>query len=321
MRPSERGTILITVLWVVTVLAIIVLGLVFEARRDVDRTILLRDRSRAYWLARAGIEAAKYDLALAKVNADPENQAKSYYRYDLDMGRVECAVASDSARMPVNTTAPELWRQALLGLKVEQGEADQIVDAILDWRDQDDETRINGAERDHYLSETPAYEPRNGPFMSVEELLLVRGISEELFYGAYSQGQRQPGLVDLVGLGNANQPRLDINSANEAVLMVFLQISREEALAIIEARQQQPFTNVQEAGALIDLEAADNLEQFFMAYQGNQYTIRCTGNVYNSPARYTVEEVARYVGGGQLFVTIAHKDFSLDHAQGVEENP
>ncbi|MCB1052777.1 MAG: general secretion pathway protein GspK [Acidobacteria bacterium] len=316
MAHSKRGTILITVLWVVTILVVIVLGMVYEARKDVDRTILMRDRSKAYWLARAGVERAKYDVAVSKLSANEEDQSKSFYRYEMTEGFVECSIESDSAKMPLNTGNRDLWKQAFKVFQLEESAIDELCDAIIDWRDPDDETQLNGAERDYYQSLNPPYEPRNGPFMSVEELLLVRGITEEMFYGNPTKGT--PGLKDIVGLSNANQPRLDINSANEAVLMAFLEITKEEAQAIIQARQEHLFQNVQEAGSLVSIEAADKLNQFFMAYQGNQISIRSTGYVYNSPARYTVEDVVRYVGGGQLFVTVSHKDFSLDHAAPLE---
>ncbi len=60
-------------------------------------------------------------------------------------------------------------------------------------------------------------------------------------------------------------------------------------------------------------ESTDKLNKFFTAYRGNQFKIRSSGYVLDSPARYTVEESVRYVGGSQLFFTRAHKDFSLEH--------
>ena len=58
-----------------------------------------------------------------------------------------------------------------------------IADAILDWLDEDDVAREFGAEESYYLGLSPAYEPRNGPMTSLDELLLVRGVTPELLYG------------------------------------------------------------------------------------------------------------------------------------------
>jgi hypothetical protein len=60
---------------------------------------------------------------------------------------------------------------------------DEISDAILDWLDPDDTPRDNGAESDYYGSLTPPYAPRNGPIQSMEELLLVRGVTPQLLFG------------------------------------------------------------------------------------------------------------------------------------------
>ncbi len=71
-------------------------------------------------------------------------------------------------------------RQLLMGLP---GMTEQIADAILDWLDEDDEPREFGAELDYYSSLDPPYAPKNGPLASVEEVLLIRGISPWLLFG------------------------------------------------------------------------------------------------------------------------------------------
>jgi type II secretory pathway component PulK len=68
----------------------------------------------------------------------------------------------------------------LMGLP---GMTDEIADAILDWIDADDNQRPNGAESQYYASLSPPYAPRNGPPVSIEELLLVRGVTPELLFG------------------------------------------------------------------------------------------------------------------------------------------
>ncbi len=71
-------------------------------------------------------------------------------------------------------------RKRLLSLP---GMTEDIADAILDWIDDDDTARPLGAEASYYQSLNPAYEPRNGPISSLDELLQVRGVTPELLYG------------------------------------------------------------------------------------------------------------------------------------------
>lgn len=58
-----------------------------------------------------------------------------------------------------------------------------IADAILDWIDPDTETREFGAEADYYSGLNPPYAPKDGPLETVEELLLVRGVTPRLLFG------------------------------------------------------------------------------------------------------------------------------------------
>ena len=59
---------------------------------------------------------------------------------------------------------------------------EEIADAILDWVDDDDEEREFGAEADFYSGLAPAYAPKNGPLDSLDELLLVRGVTPDLLF-------------------------------------------------------------------------------------------------------------------------------------------
>ncbi len=60
---------------------------------------------------------------------------------------------------------------------------EDVADAIIDWIDPDDEPRANGAESQYYTGLSPGYRCKNGPLDSLEELLLVRGVTPELLLG------------------------------------------------------------------------------------------------------------------------------------------
>jgi DNA uptake protein ComE-like DNA-binding protein len=73
------------------------------------------------------------------------------------------------------------------------GMTEDVADSILDWMDEDDEPRDYGAEIEYYGSLSPPYRPRNGPLLSVEELLLVRGVTPQAFFGV---DMNRNGLAD-----------------------------------------------------------------------------------------------------------------------------
>jgi len=60
---------------------------------------------------------------------------------------------------------------------------EEIANAIVDWLDADDQPRAGGAESDYYQSLQPPYRAKNGPLDSLEELLLVKGMTPRLLFG------------------------------------------------------------------------------------------------------------------------------------------
>ncbi len=100
------------------------------------------------------------------------------YRYGLED---ESSRLNLNALVIADTYADNGGREMLMALP---GMTVDIADAIMDWIDDDDETREFGAEFDYYQSLGSPYEPNNGPFNTVEELLLVRGVTPEMLYGA-----------------------------------------------------------------------------------------------------------------------------------------
>jgi hypothetical protein len=102
-------------------------------------------------------------------------------------GGIRYGLENESARLNINTvpladsSSEGNARKILLSLP---GMTEPIADAILDWIDSDSDPRENGAERDYYSALEKPYMPRNGPLGSIEELLLVRGVTPALLFGA-----------------------------------------------------------------------------------------------------------------------------------------
>jgi DNA uptake protein ComE-like DNA-binding protein len=63
------------------------------------------------------------------------------------------------------------------------GMTEDVADAIVDWRDADSTPGAQGAEDDYYLSLPEPYRCKNASFDTVEELLLVKGVTKDLLYG------------------------------------------------------------------------------------------------------------------------------------------
>ncbi|MCD4655515.1 general secretion pathway protein GspK [bacterium] len=87
----------------------------------------------------------------------------------------------------------EVFKELLLAIGIPEGdEPDIIIDSIMDWIDKGDEHRLNGAESDWYEHNymekgfTQPYSCKNAKLDTIDELLLIRGITPEILYGSDS---------------------------------------------------------------------------------------------------------------------------------------
>ena len=113
-----------------------------------------------------------------------------------ELGGIRYGLENESSRINLNSLLlAELQtenggRDLLMGLP---GMTEDVADAIMDWIDDDDEVRDFGAELDYYSGLDPPYAPRNGMMETVEELLLVRGVTPDLLFG---RDINRNGMVD-----------------------------------------------------------------------------------------------------------------------------
>jgi hypothetical protein len=79
-----------------------------------------------------------------------------------------------------------MLQQTFMAMGVDAGQLTPLCGAILDWLDPDDDERVGGAETPYYVGLTPSYEAKNGPIDDLSELLLVKGITPDLYWGSAS---------------------------------------------------------------------------------------------------------------------------------------
>jgi hypothetical protein len=121
-------------------------------------------------------------------------------------GGLRFGLQNESARLNINTlsilednSAALMPTLALAGEETDDVQADniavsllmalsgmteEIADAIMDWLDDDEEPRPYGAEIEYYSTLSTPYEPANGALQTVDELLLVKGVTPTLLFGA-----------------------------------------------------------------------------------------------------------------------------------------
>ncbi len=113
---------------------------------------------------------------------------------------------ADTSQSSTNASGLQSTDPATNTLLALPGMTADIADAILDWIDADDTPRANGAESEFYGSLTPPYAPRNAPPATIEELLLVRGVTPELLFGLDAAAM---GLVPASSVAGGNIEGVD----------------------------------------------------------------------------------------------------------------
>jgi type II secretory pathway component PulK len=149
---------------------------------------------------------------------------------------------------------PDFLEQAFALMGVDSGESPAIVSAIQDWLDPDNDTHINGAENDYYQGLNPPYFAKNGPVDDLSELLLVRGVTPEIFWGSSSTNARPAAFQQQVdrfgrpiatptypfGLVDVFTPissgRININTASSTILQMLLGGDEAAAACVIQQR-------------------------------------------------------------------------------------
>lgn len=105
----------------------------------------------------------------------------------LEMDGVDFFVRmeNEKGKMNINKGPDAGIRDAVRKLFEDSGydQADLVADSILDWRDTDDLTRLNGVEKEYYHQLENPVNPANGYFKTLTEILQVRGMTHDMFWG------------------------------------------------------------------------------------------------------------------------------------------
>ncbi len=193
---ARRGMAMLAAMWLVVAIAAVALQFSLVAR---DRRILglaASDRGRGRAAATGALAAMQarmeYDLrngpsaAMTGVaglrSSDPWLDADSLYSGTVYVDSMPVEVVAHDLGMGVNiNTIAEADLRILLGFVLgDATTADHITQAIMDWRDADDNARPNGAERDQYLKDNRLVLPTNGAFREVDDLINVYGMTPDL---------------------------------------------------------------------------------------------------------------------------------------------
>jgi general secretion pathway protein K len=195
---SRSGSVLVLVVWVISLLSMLAAGLGSQSLSALGFVDGLDQRLQASYIASGALQRAVQVLAddatehLDGLSDDWANCAGCFERQPLAGGqftisnpagldRVLFGMVDEERKLSLNAMPAEVFAALL----VRQGQlkpidADDVAEAIVDWRDEDHEQLPHGAESFYYKGLNPGYACKDAPFEHVEELLLVRGVTPAL---------------------------------------------------------------------------------------------------------------------------------------------
>jgi DNA uptake protein ComE-like DNA-binding protein len=194
----RKALALIVVVYVLAALGTLAFALTFRSRLGLYQAQLLMDKIQHDEIALAACTQACRLLALDDPNVDSREDILSGW-HELEMpqestggtfeGQVWWRLTDESRKINVNLVSSDVLSRIK---RMDQA----VVASILDWIDEDDIPNPDGAENEYYASLSPSYRCKNRPFESLEELLFVKGITAEIYFGT-RQAESPGALSDM----------------------------------------------------------------------------------------------------------------------------
>ena len=302
--PDERGVALLVVLWIFIFLFVVAFDFTASVREEGNATRRYAEEGEGYYLALAGFERGLYELLgqFSQPRQGGASQSGNVFDEDcsentLGEGSYRVCLIDEAGRINLNRADEETLRRIFSNLEIEEPRSSTLVDSILDWRDEDDLHRLNGAESDYYLSLSPSYTAKNGPFDSVEELLWVRGATPEIFYGQEKDGAQTVGLRKIFTV-DSPMDRVNARTMSAEVCHALTGLPLAKCREFVMERKRLSEKTLADVLKLLGIAAGDTALRQFVFTNPSVITIEAAGQPADSVAPRRVRGVVR-LGGGQ----------------------
>lgn len=301
-KDAQAGVALLAVLWAITLLGFVALALSNSVQTEVRTASYRKEAAQAHALACGGVEAA----ILAIVYPPPENLEKPpFWTWQRGQregvvpfqgGKALLQIVNESGKLDLNAAGRGQLGRLFEAGGLEPVAARQLAAGIIHWRGPEQSDEPEAPALDAYYQRV-GIRPRHGRFLSVEEVLNVRGMSREILFGTVEVSQqgvirKKYGLAqDLTVASGSTQ--VNVNYASEHVLRSVPGVSPELAQAIIRERRREPFRSLEEIGKRLAVSLPDESLLFLNTNEGKTYNIVSVGELTGSQVRRTVQALVQ----------------------------
>jgi len=253
---SRRGSALLTVLWLSACLAAIAFSVSSSVRSETNRVEASSNGLRAWYLATGAVERGIQWTLWGETYRNPDGSPR-FWKYGaprmnmtFPSGSAVVEMIPESAKLDINHASAEDLMKVVTAVSGNADHAREITGAILDWRGG---SAGASAYDQYYFSISPTFRARHASFQEIEELLFVRGMTPELFYGNFVADSHDAlyasgGLRDCLSVWGSTGP-FDVNSMSPA-LMAAIGVPPGGITAIVARRKMAPFKNLNDVSAM-----------------------------------------------------------------------
>jgi len=225
LLKNNKGFALILTILIISLVVVLTLDFNIFMRSDLYSSANLKDEIKLGWIARSGFnyalailyeDASESDFDTLHEDWANSRAISSNSAVMFEDGRFEVRIIDHSGRIQINhiNKQKDLMTRFLSSEQfgIDPKNVNNLIDAIKDWIDSDNEVTGFGAENEYYQGMEKPYSCKNAPLELMEELLLVKGVTRELFFGT----KEKPGISYY--LTTHGDGRININTADPLVL-------------------------------------------------------------------------------------------------------
>lgn len=270
---------------------VIVFSFSFMTRTETLSTASFKGGLEREFIAEGAMERAIMELFYRNVykNQTVELEGREVWQVDgtpntgqLGNGTYAISIIDESGKVDINAASDVVLKNLFMNTGISEEEADTIVDSIMDWKDPDDLHRLHGAESDYYQSLQNPYKAKNARFDSLEELLLVKGVTSDILYG----NKERKGLIDFLTV-YTKRNRININAAPKEVLMALPGMTPELADSIISSRQTVDPTGATNIRSVLG-DSYGPMARYITTGGSNVFSIEAIGRKENEKGAYAI---------------------------------
>jgi general secretion pathway protein K len=309
---NPAGVALLAVMSAITVLVLVALTFSGSVQLETRTALYRKEATQAYAMATGGVQAALLEIAYPPPSEDKDKprawiEGQRLAEVSYAHGKALIEIVNENGKLDLNAAAPKQLRRLFEVRGLEPEDALQLATAVNHWRSpagSDDQlTSQESADLEQYYR-AAGYRPPHNHFTSVEEVLLVRGMSRDILYGA-AVFTRERQIQSIYGVGKdltvySGSSRVNVNYASEEALLSVPGMEPELVRAIVQERNKEPFKSMDDVSNRLAVSLPDQAVGILTTESCAFYSIVSVGQLKGSQVRRSVKAVVQVLPQGAV---------------------